>query len=78
MAIAPNARGRQRIELKLSAPAGKGWQWQLNGRPLAHADSTLRWLPQPGRHRLRLVDAQGSVVDEAGFEVRSLRSKTTR
>ncbi len=73
--IPPN---RQRIELKLSAPAGKGWQWQLDGRPLARADSTLRWLPQPGRHRLRLVDAQGGVVDEAGFEVRSLRGKARR
>ena len=73
--IPPN---RQRIELKLSAPAGKGWQWQLDGRPLARADSTLRWLPQPGRHRLRLVDAQGGVVDEAGFEVRSLRGKAGR
>ncbi|WP_412480693.1 penicillin-binding protein 1C [Azonexus sp. IMCC34839] len=73
--IPPN---RQRIELKLSAPAGKGWQWQLDGRPLARADSTLRWLPQPGRHRLRLVDARGDVIDEAGFEVRSLRGKTRR
>ncbi len=73
--IPPN---RQRIELKLSAAAGKGWQWQLDGRPLARADSTLRWLPQPGRHRLRLVDAQGGVVDEAGFEVRSLRGKARR
>lgn len=69
---------RQRIELRLSGPAGRAWEWQLDEKPLAHANTTARWLPQPGRHRLRLVDAQNRTLDEVAFEVRSLKGHARR
>ena len=68
--------GRQRVEFRLSGAAGHGWKWELDGRPLNAASATIRWLPQPGRHRLRLVDAHGSPIDEVSFDVRSLKSRS--
>lgn len=69
---------RQRIELRLSGPAAPGWHWQLDGKRLAAAQPAPRWLPQPGRHRLQLVDARQRVIDEAAFEVRALKGKSRR
>jgi penicillin-binding protein 1C len=66
---------RQRIALKLSGPAGSAWQWELNGQTLAPAHATHRWLPRPGKHRLRLLDAKRIPVDQVDFEVRALRGK---
>ncbi|MCE1240271.1 MAG: penicillin-binding protein 1C [Azonexaceae bacterium] len=65
----------QRLPLRLSAAAGKGWQWQLDGRPLGRADRPQRWLPQPGKHRLELLDANRKTLDAVAFEVRALRGK---
>jgi len=66
---------RQRVPLRLSAPAGKGWQWRLDGQALGPVGVKTLWLPQPGRHRLALVDAAGAELDGVVFEVRALKGK---
>jgi hypothetical protein len=38
----------------------------------------MTWLPQPGKHRLRLVDAQGRELGIVGFEVRALPAARPR
>lgn len=67
--------GRQRLPLQLSARAAAGWQWRIDGQPAGRADRTSRWLPQPGKHRLALVDAQDTELDAVAFEVRALRGR---
>lgn len=73
--IPPN---RQRIPLQLSSAAPPGWRWVLGDHPLGRADRPQTWLPQPGRHRLSLVDAQGRTVESVRFEVRGLTSSPRR
>ncbi|HTY99359.1 MAG TPA: penicillin-binding transpeptidase domain-containing protein, partial [Rhodocyclaceae bacterium] len=65
---------RQRVGLALSAPAGPGWSWRLDGRPLGRAAERVLWLPQPGRHRLVLADGQGREIDAVGFQVRAMKA----
>ena len=70
---------RQRLPLSLSGVAGPGWQWRLDGRRLGLTTQVARWRPEPGTHRLELLDAQGAVLDQVSFEVRALRAgKATR
>ena len=70
---------RQRVEFRLSGTAGRGWKWLLDDKPFADATATTaRWLPQPGRHRLRLVDAKNTTIDEVTFEVRALKARARR
>ncbi len=69
---------RQRLAPQLSAVAGMGWQWRMDGKPLGRADQPQSWLPRPGRHRLVLADAAGRELDSASFEVRALREKRGR
>lgn len=64
---------RQRVPLRLSAPAGPGWRWRLDERTLGRADGQTDWLPQPGQHRLTLIDAKGATLDSTHFEVRAMR-----
>ncbi|MGZ3730407.1 MAG: penicillin-binding protein 1C [Bdellovibrionota bacterium] len=52
----------QRVLLEAS---GDG-KLSLDGEPLGDP----LWKPVPGKHRLRLSDASGAVLDELGFEVR--------
>ncbi|HJW23626.1 MAG TPA: penicillin-binding protein 1C [Rhodocyclaceae bacterium] len=65
---------RQRLPLRLSVAADKGWRWRLDGRLLGPAAGQVLWIPQPGRHRLSLEDAGGREVDVVAFEVRGLRA----
>ena len=69
---------RQRIPLQLSAPAAPGWRWQMGEESLGRADRPMTWLPQPGKHRLRLVDAQGRELAGVAFEVRALPAARRR
>ena len=69
---------RQRLALQLSAAAGVGWQWRMDGKSLGRADRSQTWLPRPGRHRLVLADAAGRELDAAAFEVRALQEKHHR
>jgi penicillin-binding protein 1C len=67
--------GRQRLPLQLTARGEPGWQWRIDGKPAGRADRPGRWLPQPGKHRLALVDAKNVELDAVAFEVRALRGQ---
>jgi penicillin-binding protein 1C len=67
--------GRQRLPLQLSAMGESGWHWRIDGKPAGRADRASRWLPQPGKHRLALVDARNAELDAVAFEVRALRGR---
>ena len=65
----------QRIPLRLSAPAERGWQWRMNDQALGPAERHKLWRPQPGRQHLMLLDQRGTVIDSVRFEVRALKSR---
>ncbi len=65
----------QRLPLLLTAPAKPGWQWQMDNQSLGQAVSNVFWLPQPGHHRLSLVDEKGKENDMVEFEVKAPRGK---
>ncbi|MDB5848016.1 MAG: penicillin-binding protein [Rhodoferax sp.] len=44
-------------------------RWRLDGKPLGRG-AELSWLPWPGRHKVQLVDARGTTLDEIQIEVR--------
>jgi penicillin-binding protein 1C len=67
--------GRQRLPLQLTAKGEPGWQWRIDDKPVGRADRASRWLPQPGKHRLALVDAKNMELDAVAFEVRALRGR---
>ena len=50
-----------------AAPQRAAVRWRLDEQDLPEAASAL---PAPGRHRLRLLDAKGVVLDEIRFTVR--------
>ena len=56
---------------------GPNPRWRLDGKPLP-AGAEQGWLPWPGRHRLQLVDARGTTLDEIQFEVRGAGVATGR
>ena len=66
---------RQRVPLRLSAPAGAGWNWRIDSKTVARADGKTLWLPQPGKHKLTLENSQGEVLDDVAFEVRAMKGK---
>ncbi|MEJ2803569.1 penicillin-binding protein 1C [Comamonadaceae bacterium PP-2] len=56
----------QRLTFKAQ---GVDVRWELDGQPLGRGPR-LAWLPWPGRHQVRVVDARGTVHDEIRIEVR--------
>ena len=66
---------RQRVPLRLSAPAERGATWQINQLPLGKADGKLLWLPQPGQHVLSLQNAKGETLDSVHFQVRAIKGQ---
>lgn len=61
----------QRLQLTASE-AGKNaaqLRWRLDDKPLGQGPR-LSWMPWPGRHRITLTDARGTVLDEVRLEVR--------
>ncbi|MCF8178467.1 MAG: penicillin-binding protein 1C [Sulfuritalea sp.] len=66
---------RQSLRLQLTATGEAGWQWRIDNRNAGRADRTSHWLPQPGKHRLALVDAANRELDAVEFEVRALRAR---
>ncbi len=48
---------------------GKDLRWQMDGKPFAQGPSA-QWLPWPGRHNVKLVNAKGETLDEIRLEVR--------
>jgi len=63
----------QRLPLRAQ---GDSVHWVLDGKPLARGASAA-WLPWPGRHVLRITDAQGVVQDEVRIEVRGAAIRRT-
>ena len=61
----------QAVIVTVEAPP-PGAELQLDGTALGPAATHHAWRPVPGRHRLTLVDAQGTVVDTVQFSVRSI------
>jgi penicillin-binding protein 1C len=60
---------RQRIAFERASGASAQSVWRLDGKPLGSAPRVM-WPPWPGRHRLELVEADGSSTDIVHFEVR--------
>ena len=48
---------------------GTNLRWLMDGKVFAKG-TTAQWLPWPGRHVVRIVDANGKVLDEVRIEVR--------
>jgi penicillin-binding protein 1C len=48
---------------------GTNLRWLMDGKVFAKGP-TAQWLPWPGRHVVRIVDANGKVLDEVRIEVR--------
>ncbi|MBV8619093.1 MAG: penicillin-binding protein 1C [Curvibacter sp.] len=75
LALDPDIPPRsQRLQFRAGAmsppeAAQTGLRWQLDGREVARG-AQWSWLPWPGRHQMRLCNAQGEVLDEVRFEVR--------
>ncbi|MCT9126141.1 penicillin-binding protein 1C [Cupriavidus gilardii] len=62
----------QRVWLHAEDVAGRTARavaWRLDGKRLGRGGK-LAWLPWPGRHRLELLDAGGTVLDTVRIEVR--------
>ncbi|TFY97570.1 penicillin-binding protein 1C [Ramlibacter humi] len=66
---------RQRVALRASA--SRGVRWQVDGKEFVRG-AEAGWMPWPGRHKLRLVDAGGRVLDEVRVEVRGAGLRETR
>jgi penicillin-binding protein 1C len=60
---------RQRMAVSVAGGV-TGYRLQLNGRDIGAADSRPQLVPQPGRHRLALVDLSGRAVDLVAYTVR--------
>jgi penicillin-binding protein 1C len=54
----------------VASPAHAGLRWQLDDVDLADRGGRALWAPTPGRHTLRLVDADGAVLSRVDFDVR--------
>lgn len=65
----------QRLQLRaVNVPQGQAVYWQ-SGEQRIGQGALDYWLPQPGRNRLALMDAQGSVLDSVTIEVRGASRK---
>lgn len=64
---------RQRVHLQLSGKAEPGWRWRIDKSPPQPATRPTLWLPNPGKHRLALLDRSGRELESVGFEVRALK-----
>ncbi len=63
--------------LQFRATANSTARWELDGKMVGAANRPVSWFPMPGSHRLRLVGERGEVLDEAIFEVRGARARST-
>ncbi|MQQ99548.1 penicillin-binding protein 1C [Glaciimonas sp. GS1] len=71
---------RQRV--RFTADGVQHAIWRLDGKLLTLAttgvkkNTVMDWMPWPGKHRLELLDANDSVIDQVRFEVRGAVEKT--
>ena len=66
----------RRQRLSFSAE-GRAVRWQIDGKDFARGNQ-VQWLPWPGRHAVRLLDAEGKVADEIRLEVRGAGVREAR
>ena len=57
---------RQRVSFSAD---GRNHTWLMDGKPFA-SGASAQWLPWPGRHVVKLVNARGEVLDQIRLEVR--------
>lgn len=63
---------RQRVAIRV-AGALPGSRVRVDDHPAMPADAPQLWLPTPGRHVVRLVDARGAEIDAVNLSVRGIR-----
>lgn len=64
---------RQRSVFSVSGPGrgrADGLAWRVDGRLVGRGDR-LEWQPEPGTHRVQLIDEHGRLRDEVGIQVRA-------
>lgn len=58
-----------------SRPLSRQWNWLVDGEPAPvewlQADGSLLYTPQPGMHRISLVDESGNTLDTVSFMVQA-------
>lgn len=68
LAVDPDIpQGHQRVFFEIS-PEGEQFRVRVDNGALATLDAG--WTPTPGRHRVTLIDGDGTVLDHADFDVR--------
>jgi len=63
----------QRVVFEAQSAAEVRGEWVLDGKPIGSAARPHLWAPQPGSHRLVLVDEGKNAVDAVTFKVRGCR-----
>jgi penicillin-binding protein 1C len=63
---------RQRVVVRVTG-ARPGASLRIDGGAPLPAGDPQMWMPTPGRHRLRLVDAGGAELDRVNVTVRGMR-----
>ena len=72
IALDPDIPEAHQAVIVTAAAPPPGSELQLDGTALGSATIHHPWRPVPGRHRLTLVDAHGTVIDAVEFSVRSI------
>jgi penicillin-binding protein 1C len=75
LALDPDAPAEAQAVLFEAHPRSADLDWELDGYRLGSAGELQLWRPTAGRHRLRLLRADGGVVDEVRFYVRGLEAE---
>ncbi len=70
IALDPDIPADRQQVLFRSEPRDGRLRYELDGAMLASASGEFFWSPEPGAHRLRLVDRSGASLDEVTFSVR--------
>lgn len=71
VALDPDIPAARQQILFRAEPRLASLHYQLDGKRIGKADRARFWSPEPGRHRLELVDADGLALDVVEFEVRA-------
>ena len=66
----PSAHQRIAFEAQADRANFANLHWRLDRKDLGAIDQFELWTPNPGKHRLSLVDTQGRPLDSVRFEVR--------
>jgi penicillin-binding protein 1C len=73
IALDPDIPAANQAVVFVAKPPRDDTRFRLDGQELAPATARYKWQPQPGRHRLALVGADGKTYDSVDFMVRRVR-----